>query len=830
MHHTFRRSLATALVLALLLTFMTACTPAPAPTPETTGAPPQATETQPPATEPEIAPDKSVYMDPSRSVEERIEALLTQMTLEEKAAQMLQPEQNGISLAQIRKYGVGSVLSGGGSAPSSGNSAEDWQKHINAIKQAALDSRLGIPVLYGVDAVHGHSNIYGATVYPHNIALGAANDVDLMERIGAAVAAEIRATGIQWDFAPTLANPRNERWGRTYEGFSEDANQVALLGAAFIRGAQGSMGTDEFLSETHVIATAKHYLGEGYTTSGINQGNVEMPPEAFEILLRETLLIPYQAAVDEGVRTVMVSFNSVNGLKCHENSYLINDILKGELGFTGLVVGDYNGVQQVSGRNYKEQIVNCVNAGVDLLMEPYTWEEAIRHIVSAVKDGSISQERLDDAVRRILRVKFEAGLFEEQIGSDMENELLSQFGSAEHRALAREAVRKSLVLLKNDNVGSQTAMEALHSSRNILILGTKADDIGAQCGGWTISWQGTRGDITEGTTILEGLQNAAGDRTITYSADGTVTGQEDAIILVLGEDPYAETAGDRSISNLTVSIEDKVLMMSVEESLAQARDQGIPVILVLLTGRPVTIAEYVDQFDAIVAAWLPGTEGDGVADVLLGEYDFTGTLTYTWPWYASDIEGKFDEANASNILFKFGTGLTKNGQSISPNGTTSIGPKPEKSQEELAMLAGGAINLASTNYVLEAENYNADSYLVQTGNENNITFVEGWGGQWANTKWDVWIPQAGNYRLHFYIAAAKNANCVEIYYASPEIVDDGNANKTPVPMTKTESMMHYEDFTLEVYLDAGVYEFKFMTNRANGADFRLDRIEFEYLG
>lgn len=833
MHYTFRRSLAMTLVLALLLTLMTACTPAPVPTTQTTTAPTEATGIQAPATEatePENVPDKSVYMDPSRSVEDRIEALLSQMTLEEKAAQMLQPEQNGISLAQIRKYGVGSVLNGGGSAPASGNDAEDWQKHINSIKQAALETRLGIPVLYGVDAVHGHSNIYGATVYPHNIALGAANDPDLMERIGAAVAAEVRATGIQWDFAPTLANPQNERWGRTYEGFSENAQQVALLGSAFIRGAQGRLDSEDFLSDTHVIATAKHYIGEGYTTSGINQGNVEMSEEEFETLLWETLLIPYQAAVEDGVRTVMVSFNSVNGLKCHENGYLVNEVLKGELGFTGLVVGDYNGVQQVSGKNYKEQIINCVNAGVDLLMEPYTWEEAIRHIVSAVNDGSISQERLDDAVRRILRVKFEAGLFEEQIGSDTENALLSQFGSDEHRALAREAVQKSLVLLKNNKVANQTAMEALQDSSNILVIGSKANDIGAQCGGWTISWQGSTGDITEGATILEGLQNAAGDRTVTHNTDGTITGQEDAIIVVLGETPYAETAGDRSVSNLTVSIEDKVLMMSMEESLAQARDQGIPVILVLLTGRPVTIAEYVDQFDAIVAAWLPGTEGDGVADVLLGDYDFTGTLTYTWPWYASDIEGKFDEANAANILFKFGTGLTKNGQSINPEGTTSIGAKPEKSEEELAMLAGGAINLASTNYVLEAENYNADSYLVQTGNENNITFVEGWSGQWANTKWDVWIPQAGNYRLHFYIASNKDTNCVEIYYASPEIVDDGNANKTPVPMKKTENMMHYEDFTLDVWLDAGVYEFKFMTNRANGADFRLDRIEFEYLG
>lgn len=828
MHSTKKHLTAILLILAMTMNLFTACQSQPTP-PETEGTQAVTDAATVPSTEAEPTVDKSVYMDPNADVEARVEALLAQMTLEEKAAQMVQPEQNGITLAQITKYGVGSVLSGGGSAPASGNSVQDWQERVNSIKQAALETRLGIPVLYGVDAVHGHSNIYGATVYPHNIGLGAAGDEDLVQRIGAAVAEEVRATGIQWTFAPTLANPQNELWGRTYEGFGEDAELVAKLGAAFVRGVQGELGTEEHLSETHVLATAKHYLGEGYTASGINQGNVEMSEEEFETLLRETLLIPYQEALNAGARTVMVTLNSINGTKCHEYGYLLTDVLKGDLGFTGLVIGDYNGVQQVSGHNYKEQIVNCVNAGVDLLMEPYTWEEVIRHLVSAVEDGSISQERMDDAVRRILRVKFEAGLFEEEIGSETENALLSEFGSDEHRALAREAVRKSLVLLKNDTVGGQTAMEALSASGNILVLGSKADDIGAQCGGWTISWQGSIGDITEGTTILEGLRNAAGDRTINYSTDGTITGEEDAIIVVLGESPYAETAGDRSTSTLTISNDDKSLLFSMKDSLAQARSQGTPVVLVLLSGRPITIADYIDQFDAVVAAWLPGSEGDGVADVLLGEYDFTGTLTYTWPWYASDIDGKFDPENADSILFAYGTGLTKNGETINPEGTVTIGQKPEKSAEEIAMIAGGAIDLESTNYVLEAENYNSESYLVQRGDENNITYVDTWSGQWANTKWDVWVPQSGNYRLHFYIASNKNSNCVDIYYASPKITDDGNANRTNVPITKTESLMHYEDFTLDVYLDAGNYEFKFMTNQANGADFRLDRIEFELL-
>lgn len=777
-----------------------------------------------------IEVDKSIYMDASKDIEERIDALMAQMTLEEKIGQMVQPEQDDIGLAEIKRYAVGSVLSGGGSAPASGNSAEDWQNNVNDMKQAALESRLGIPLLYGVDAVHGHNNVDDATIYPHNVGLGCANDEELMKRIGEAVAEEVRATGIQWTFAPTLANPQNELWGRTYEGFGEDAELVTKLSSAFIKGVQGELGSEDFLSGQHVLATAKHYIGEGYTVDGINQGDVQMNDEEFETLLDETLLEPYKEAIDAGVRTVMVSLNSVNGLKCHENKYLITDVLKGELGFTGLVIGDYNGVQQIYAASYKEQIVNAVNSGLDILMEPYSWREVIKHLKESVRDGSISQERIDDAVRRILRVKFEAGLFEEEIASEEESKLMAEFGSDEHREIAREAVRKSMVLLKNDKVGKKTAMEVLAGSKNILVVGSKADDIGTQCGGWTISWQGSIGDTIKGTTILEGLQNAAGDRNITHNTDGSITGDEDAIIVVVGEKPYAETEGDRSTSSLTITDDDKTMISDMKKSISKARKKGVPVIMLLLTGRPVTIADYVDQFDAIVEAWLPGTEGDGVADVLIGNYDFTGTLTYTWPWYASDIDDKFDESNADSVLFANGTGFTKSGVSIKTENSAEIGTKPEKSESEIAAIASGSINLESTNYVLEAENYTNDSYMVSKGNENNISFVDNWSSAWANAKWDVWVPKEGKYKLHFYIAADKDSSSVEIYYASPEIEDDGNANKTTVPMTKTKSMIDYEDFTLDVDLNKGNYEFKFMNNTENAADFRLDRIEFEYLG
>ncbi len=772
--------------------------------------------------------DKSVYMDPTKDVEERVEALLAQMTLEEKVAQMLQPEQSAISYNEIAQYNVGSILSGGGSGPRSGNTVNHWQYHIDSMKFVSVsNTRLGIPLLYGVDAVHGHNNVDNATVFPHNIGLGAADDEELMERIGGVVAREVRATGIQWTFAPALGNARNELWGRTYECFGEDVDVVTRLGAAFVKGVQGEVGSEEFLDEDHILATAKHYLAEGYTVDGANQGDVQMSEEDFDKLLHDTLLEPYKASIEAGARTVMVSLTSVNGLKTHEDGYLINDVLKGELGFDGFVISDYNGIQQVSGLTYKDQVELSVKAGIDMFMEPNDWRACRESLIELVKEGSVPIERIDDAVRRILRVKFEAGLFEEAIGAEHEVELIEQFGKEENRAVAREAVRKSLVLLKNDTVDGKTAIQALADSKNIVVTGLRADDIGAQCGGWTISWQGSKGDITEGTTIWEGLQAAAGNRKLTYNQDGSVAADTEAVIVVVGEEPYAEMQGDRSTSNLTITNDDKALINALQASLAANGKEDIPVIAILMTGRPVTIADYVADFDAIIEAWLPGTEGAGVADVLFGEYDFTGTLTYTWPWYASDIEAKFEDE--SLVLFKKGTGLTKAGESIKSEGTKVIGKKPEKSAEELAAIAEGSINLESIGYVLEAETYSTDSYLVEKGNANNISYVDNWSGEWANAKWNVLVTKAGTYKLHFLIAAAKDSDSVAIYYAPGAITDDGAANKTTVSMKQTADMMEYQDVTLEVELEEGSYEFKLMNGVADGADFRLDSIEFEFV-
>lgn len=605
--------------------------------------------------------DKSVYMDAAQDVESRVEALLAQMTLEEKAAQMVQPEQAGITPKDVSEYGFGSVLSGGGSAPSAGNSAKDWQARINELKTAALQTRLGIPLLYGVDAVHGNNNVYGTVIFPHNIGLGATGDPDLAERIGRAAAQEVRAVGAQWTFAPTLGNPQNERWGRTYECFSEDPQEVAEYGAAYIRGFQGAQGTEEYLDEKHVLACAKHFIGEGYTADGVNQGNVEMTQEEFDRLLESGVIDPYTAALNEGVRTVMISYNSVDGVKCHENKHLIRDILKGELGFTGLVVSDYNAIQQLSGSTYKEQIRQGIDAGVDLFMEVYSWQDFIKNVKALVEEGSVPMEQIDDAVRRILRVKFEAGLFEEEIGSETENALLEGVGSEEHRMIAREAVRKSLVLLKNEKKNGQSALERLQSAQNIRVCGQKAYDIGSQCGGWTISWQGMSGKTTQGTTIIEGIAaQVMPEKTLSHDVKGEVLEENDAVIVVIGEGPYAETDGDRSAGALKISADDAAMLENLKASLEEQGKEDIPVVAVLIAGRPLNITEYLDDFDALIMAWLPGTQGEGIADVLFGEYDFTGKLNYTWMKDPADIEEKFEEGNEDKVLFPAGYGLSKN--------------------------------------------------------------------------------------------------------------------------------------------------------------------------
>ena len=780
-----------------------------------------------PTVEPLQEVDKSVYLDRTKSIEERVAELMSQMTLEEKIAQMVQPEQNeaagGASPADVKRFGIGSVLSGGGSAPTTGNTAEDWKNRVLDYLTAARESRLGIPLLYGVDAVHGHNNVADAVIFPHNIGLGAANEEELVERIGRATASEVYATGIRWTFAPTVGLPYNERWGRTYECFGETADLVSRMGAAYIRGFQGNVTEEGFLQGETVIATAKHYIGEGQTIDGINQGNVTMEEAEFEALLQSELLKPYTEAIAAGARSVMVSYNSIAGLKCHENKKLITDVLKGQLGFEGIVVSDYNGIDQVQGGSYQDKVKACVNAGIDVFMEPYDWKNFMKTLEKLVEQGEVSKERIDDAVRRILTVKFELGLFDETVEEVKQatDKAMQAFGNEEHRAVAREAVRKSLVLLKNEDA---SVWNMLQEAGNILVAGKKADDIGAQCGGWSVSWQGSMGEITKGTSILEGIKEVAGEtKQITYSARGTVTEDADAVIVVVGEEPYAETNGDRSAGKLMLSEEDKYVLQRIKDTM-EAQEKDIPVILVLLSGRPITIAEELSLADAVVAAWLPGNEGAGVADVLLGNYEFTGTLSYTWPWYAADIEEKF--VDESKVLFKRGTGLKKDGSSITSLGTTVIGERPE-APEEVLSFTGTEIDLSAVNYRVEAEWMNSDSYLVEAGTQDDVTYVGNWEGQWANTKWNVYVSEAGRYRLHFVYTAEKATDGVAIYYASPAITDDGNANRTTVPFQKTPEGS-YEESTLDVTLEAGLYEFKLMSS-VNGVKLKLDYVYFEPL-
>lgn len=782
------------------------------------GQPEAEEEKSQPAALPEA--DKSVYLNPDKSVEERVEALLVQMTLEEKIAQMVQPEQNeslgGASPADVRAYGIGSVLSGGGSAPAAGNTAQSWQDRVLSYQEAARNSRLSIPLLYGVDAVHGHNNVSSAVIYPHNIGLGAAGEEELTERIGAAVAEEVRATGINWVFAPTVGLPYNERWGRTYECFGENAEIAARLGAAYVRGLQGTA------LQTGVTATAKHFAGEGQTADGMNQGNIEMNPEEYEQLLETELLEPYRAAIEAGVRSVMISYHSNQGLKSHEDYHLITEVLKGELRFGGIVVSDYNGIDQAAGSSYADKVEACVNAGIDVFMEPYDWKDFMRTLISLVQSERVSEERINDAVRRILTVKFELGLFEQTMEEERAaaEEAMSEFGSSEHRALAREAVRKSMVLLKNNR---PEVFELLKNVDCIEVVGRKADDIGVQCGGWTIGWQGAEGEITEGTTILEGMRQAVSEETVVkFSARGKVSEDAGVVIAVLGETPYAESNGDSSAAKLALSKEDKQVWKTVQETVPE----NVPVILLLLSGRPVTIAEEAEAADAVIAAWLPGTEGQGIADVLLGDYDFSGTLKYTWSWYAQDIEKKFTEE--ASVMFQPGTGLKKDGSSILPGGSTSSGERPaapEQGENEMDF-NGDGIDLKAVNYVIEAEWKNNDSYLVSEGSEGDITYVDGWSSQWANAKWNVAVPYEGSYILHFKVAAAKATDALSLYYNTPSITDDGNANRTLLPLPATGGLNDYTDVTLPVELSAGVYEFKLMASAA-GADLRLDSVTFE---
>ncbi len=579
-------------------------------------------------------PGPAPYLDPHLSVQDRVDDLLDRMSLADKLGQMTQPERRYVTPDEVTRYRIGSVLSSGGSAPEP-NTPESWADMYDGLQRAALAGPLRVPLMYGVDAVHGHNNMVGATIFPHNIGLGATRDPALVRKIGAATAAEMAGTGVDWDFAPCVCVARDDRWGRTYESFGE-VPELATMMTTVIDGLQG----DELGGPTSVLATAKHYVGDGGTEGGDDRGDVRLPEKE----LRAVHLPPFQAAVKRGVGSVMISYSSWNGLKMHQNKYLITDVLKGELGFGGFVVSDYNGIDEIDGKPgfTKDEVAAAINAGIDMVMVPTEWRRFIDYLRDEVKNGDVPMERIDDANRRILTKKFELGLFEEPMA---DRSHLKTVGSAAHRALARRAVAESQVLLKNDD-----DVLPLDDDDKVFVAGRSADDIGMQSGGWTITWQGKPGPITPGTTILDGIRKAAdADATVTYSKDGSgIDPSYDAAIAVVGETPYAEYHGDRT-DGLGLDDADR-------KTIDRLRDAGVPVVVVLVSGRPLDVAEDLPKWDALVAAWLPGTEGQGVADVLYGDADPRGKLPVTW--MRSGDQEPINRGDGKKPLFPFGYGLT----------------------------------------------------------------------------------------------------------------------------------------------------------------------------
>jgi beta-glucosidase len=564
-------------------------------------------------------------------------ALLARMTLDEKIGQMVQVDSGALKdITVVQRYFIGSVLSGGNSDPPD-NRPETWLKFVNEFRVQALKTRLRIPLLYGIDAVHGHNNILGAVIFPHHVGLGAANDPALVEKAEQVTAEELRATGIRWAFAPCIAVARDVRWGRSYESYGQSPQLVGELGAAAVRGFQGKA-----LGRSSVLACAKHFAGDGGTENGKDQGNTVCDEPAFQ----ELFLAPYATAVKAGVASIMVSFSSWDGQKMHANKRLLTGVLKEEMGFQGFLVSDWAAIDQL-GPDYKTDVETAVNAGIDMVMIPAgpgeknNYRDFIADLKDLVSAGKVSQARIDDAVLRILRAKYQMGLFDRD---EQDSALIKAIGSPDHRQVARECVRKSLVLLKN----SKSVLPLKKDLKRITVVGRAADDIGVQCGGWTIDWQGKPGEVTTGgTTLLAAVKKTVRPGTeVIYSRDGADLKNPEVVIVVVGELPYAEGFGDRQ--ELQLAAEDGALI-------ARAKSAGAPVLTILFSGRPLLLGAALDNSDAFVAAWLPGTEGLGITDVLFGDMAPHGKLPRLWP--AKNDQLSVDHCEG-NPLFPVGFGLT----------------------------------------------------------------------------------------------------------------------------------------------------------------------------
>ena len=604
----------------------------------------------------EIHPDdwptiKPLPLDPK--IEAQIDEILPKLTLEQKVGQVIQADNASITPEELKKYRLGSILSGGNSAPGPlpYADAKAWLAAADEYYYASIDTtgvEIAIPSIWGIDAVHGHANLSSAIIFPHNIGLGAMQNPDLIEKIAAVTAHELTVSGHDWTFAPTLAVPQDLRWGRSYEGFSEDPKIVNSYANRIVYGLQGRFGEDDFMGDGRVISSAKHFLGDGGTEKGVDQGDA---------LISEKELIDihaagYYNAIPAGVQTVMASFSSWQGRKLHGDKDLLTDVLKGRLGFNGFVVGDWNGHGQVNGCTNTD-CAPSLNAGLDMFMAPDSWKGLYESTLEHVKNGVVPMERLDDAVRRILRVKIASGIFTKGAPSTRKNAgNQNLLGLPENRAIARQAVRESMVLLKNNN-----GVLPLDAKKTIMVVGEGASSITKICGGWTLSWQGTghtNDEFPNGESILDGILeavNAAGGKVI-YSANGETNEAVDAVVAIYGEDPYAEFQGDRVNLDFTPNDFDT-------SKLSEFKKKGIPVVSVFLSGRPLWTNPEINASDAFIAAWLPGSEGGGISDMLFqrdASYDFKGRLSFSWPSSAIVPKNKADRS--ANALFKLGYGLT----------------------------------------------------------------------------------------------------------------------------------------------------------------------------
>lgn len=621
--------------------------------PQAWSAAPAAARPQPTNVHPGLWPTVPRALPADPALEARIRKLLALMSVEDKVGQLIQADITTIKPEDLKTYRLGSVLAGGNSGPNGNEFAtpEEWRELVDQFHQAALAPSAGhaaIPLIFGVDAVHGHNNVVGATLFPQNSALGATRDPELVREIGAATAAEVRATDIDWTFAPTLAVPQDDRWGRTYEGYAQDPKVVAEYATAMVDGLQGVPGTPDFLGSTHAIATAKHFLGDGGTFEGRDQGDTRVD----EATLRDVHGAGYVAAIAAGVQTIMASFSSWNGVKMHGNRGLLTDVLKGRMGFDGFVVGDWQAHGQLKGCS-NESCAKAINAGLDMFMAPDSWRALYKNTLAQVKAGEIPQSRLDDAVSRILRVKLRAGLFDkgaQKIGGGD----LSVIGSAAHRDIARRAVRESLVLLKNHD-----GVLPIDPHKHVLVAGDGADNLSKQSGGWTITWQGTGvtpAQFPRATSIYAGIaaQMKAVGGSATLSPDGSFSSKPDVAVVVFGEDPYAEFQGDLKTFAYKPGNDTDLNL------LRRLKAQGIPVVAVFLAGRPLWVNREINASDAFVMGWLPGSEGEGVADVLLRkgdgkeQYDFHGKLSFAWPRSAIQVA----QAKGVTPQYPYGFGLT----------------------------------------------------------------------------------------------------------------------------------------------------------------------------